>query len=174
MWDQKSVETKYAMILRLHVTNPVTIGFISKVNRASRIKTCMCSSGVCVFLLDTTILFADYKEGKIEGNCRQLSLLALVSTITIKIAPNNPNTQILYEYQHFVRGQDPGRLPAAAAFTKTLNNLNYICVHSVQHNQNEQQRTARKMSPRMQNLCYELLMPPRKQNLRYELLIFSA
>ena len=70
MWDQKSVETKYAMILRLHVTNPVTIGFISKVNRASRIKTCMCSSGVCVFLLDTTILFADYKEGEIEGNFR--------------------------------------------------------------------------------------------------------
>ena len=47
MWDKKSVETKYAMILRLHVTNPVTIGFISKVNRASRIKMCMCS--MCVY-----------------------------------------------------------------------------------------------------------------------------
>ena len=68
MWDQKSVETKYAMILRLHVTNPVTIGFISKVNRASRIKICMCSKYVC--LLDTTILFADYKEGEVEENFR--------------------------------------------------------------------------------------------------------
>ena len=168
MWDQKSVETKYAMILRLHVTNPVTIGFISKVNRASRIQICMCS--MCVYQTQQYYLriIKKVKQKKTSDSFH----------CWLQLAPSPSRQHLTIATLRFcmnIPAFCPWLKPrAAAAFTKTLNNLNYICVHSVQHNQNEQQRTARKMSPRMQNLCYELLMPPRKQNLPYELLIFSA